>query len=63
MLGKTDSVLTVVSGVNVPDSVTNKVLALLAPYDPDIYTRACDSKGFTSTYRQAMEDSLAGGNY
>ena len=63
MLGKIEHVLTVFSAVDIPDDVANKVSALLSSYDVDIYTRACDAHGYTSTYRQAMEESLAGGDY
>jgi hypothetical protein len=38
-------ILTVVNAVDVPDSVVGQVMAILAPYDPDCYTRECDETG------------------
>jgi hypothetical protein len=40
-------VLTVVNAVDVPDAIVAQVMALLAPYDPDTYTRSCDADGRT----------------
>ena len=37
--------LTVFNAVDVPESVSAQVYALLAPFDPDTYTRACDASG------------------
>ena len=37
--------LTVINGVDVPSDVAAAVMALLAPYDPDIYYRPCDETG------------------
>jgi hypothetical protein len=37
--------LTVFNAVDVPDVVAFQVMALLAPYDPDIYVRDADEKG------------------
>jgi hypothetical protein len=41
----TGHTLTVFNGVDVPDSVASAVMALLSPYNPDIYTRGCDTTG------------------
>ena len=38
-------VLTVLNAIDVPDAVARQAMALLAPYSPDIYTRACDAEG------------------
>ena len=40
-----EHVLTVFNAVDLPDDVANKVMSLLAGYDPDCYTRACDETG------------------
>jgi len=40
------SVLSVFNAVDVPEEVAAQVMALLAPYDPDAYTRPCDENGF-----------------
>ena len=37
--------LTVFNGVDVPDAIASRVMDLLAPYTPDIYTRECDAEG------------------
>ena len=37
--------LTVFNAVDVPVSVADEVMRLLAPYDPDCYVRACDAAG------------------
>ena len=37
--------LAVFNAVDVPADVLDKVWALLEPYDPDAYTRACDATG------------------
>jgi len=37
--------LTVFNAVDVPEDVANKVFALLAKYDVDVYTRNCDENG------------------
>jgi hypothetical protein len=39
--------LTVFNAVDLPEAVAAQVMALLAPYDPDIYTRGCDRNGRT----------------
>ena len=39
--------LTVFNAVDLPDTVARKVLELLRDFQPDIYTRPCDSNGFT----------------
>lgn len=39
--------LTVYNAVDVPEDVTRQVMALLAPYQPDIYSRDCDEHGYT----------------
>jgi hypothetical protein len=40
--------LTVFNAVDVPESVQEKVLALLGQYNPDIYQRSCDAEGRTA---------------
>jgi len=40
-----DHTLTVFNAVDVPDDVAFRIMALLAPYDADIYTRSCDASG------------------
>lgn len=37
--------LWVINAVDVPEDVRRQVSALLAPYDPDSYTRDCDASG------------------
>ena len=37
--------LAVFNAVDVPLDVAKEVMRLLAPYDPDAYTRACDGSG------------------
>lgn len=39
--------LTVWNAVDVPEAVQDQVMALLAPFDPDTYSRACDASGRT----------------
>lgn len=43
----TEHTLTVFNAVDVPEAVISQVWALLSPYDPDIYSRACDATGRT----------------
>ena len=38
-------ILSVFNAVDIPASVADEVWALLAPYDPDAYTRDCDASG------------------
>jgi hypothetical protein len=38
-------VLSVFNAVDVPEEVASHVMRLLAPYDPDTYTRNCDASG------------------
>lgn len=45
MNSTTDHTLTVFNAVDVPDAVAFQVMDLLAAYDVDIYTRACDASG------------------
>jgi hypothetical protein len=40
-----DHTLNVVNAVDVPESVLSAVLALLAPFSPDVYSRPCDATG------------------
>ena len=42
-----DHTLVVFNAVDVPEAIQSQVLNLLAPYDPDVYTRACDARGMT----------------
>jgi len=41
----TTHALTVFNAVDLPDDVASAVMALLAPYSPDIYVRECDADG------------------
>ena len=40
-----DHTLTVFNAVDLPDDVAWRVMDLLAAYNPDCYTRACDETG------------------
>lgn len=39
-------VLTVFNAADVPEATQRAVMVLLAPYEPDIYSRDLDAKGF-----------------
>lgn len=39
--------LIVFNAVDVPDDVQRKVLLMLANYQPDMYERDCDERGYT----------------
>lgn len=41
----TTHTLTVFHAVDLPEDVANAVFCLLAPYNPDVYTRDCDETG------------------